>query len=189
MQETGFDPWVRKILWRRKWQPTPVHLPGKSHGQRSLVDYSPWDRKESDMTERHHFHFHILTKRCQSEDLKKRSQILGHSFPFERPGWLYSFSRPTFRVRRPCAHYQSCCTVLRQDFGPEVVYCMTTTLPIIHLPHFKHKHAHTNIFLASNTTLEAKVWVLNPFSISSSDFLAWKSSDICRVSLSESTEC
>ena len=44
----GFDPWVRKIPWRRKWQSTPVLLPGKSHGQRSLVDYRPWDRKESD---------------------------------------------------------------------------------------------------------------------------------------------
>ena len=41
----GFDPWVRKMPWRRKWQPTPVFLPGESHGQRSLVDYSPWDRK------------------------------------------------------------------------------------------------------------------------------------------------
>ena len=37
----GFHPWVRKIPWRRKWQPTPVFLPGKSHGQRSLVGYSP----------------------------------------------------------------------------------------------------------------------------------------------------
>ena len=46
-----FDPWVRKIPWRRKWQPTPVLLPGESHGQRSLVGYSPWGRKESDMTE------------------------------------------------------------------------------------------------------------------------------------------
>ena len=36
MQETGFDPWIGKILWRRKWQPTPAFLPGKSHGQRSL---------------------------------------------------------------------------------------------------------------------------------------------------------
>ena len=33
----GFDPWVRKVTWRRKWQPTPVFLPGKSHGQRSLA--------------------------------------------------------------------------------------------------------------------------------------------------------
>ena len=40
-----FDPWVRKISWRRKWQPTPVFLPGKSHGQRSLADYSPWVTK------------------------------------------------------------------------------------------------------------------------------------------------
>ena len=47
----GFDPWVRKILWRRKWQPTPVLLPGKSHGWKSLVGYSPWGRKESDTTE------------------------------------------------------------------------------------------------------------------------------------------
>ena len=37
----GFDPWVRKIPWRRKWQLTPVFLPGKSHGQRSLAGYSP----------------------------------------------------------------------------------------------------------------------------------------------------
>ena len=37
----GFDPWVRKIPWRSKWQPTPVFLPGKPHGQRSLVGYSP----------------------------------------------------------------------------------------------------------------------------------------------------
>ena len=50
-----FDPLVRKIPWRRKWQPTPVFLPGESHGQRSLVGYSPWGRKESDTTERLHF--------------------------------------------------------------------------------------------------------------------------------------
>ena len=47
-----FHPWVREIPWRRKWQPTPVVLPGKSHGQRSLVGYSPWCHKELDMTER-----------------------------------------------------------------------------------------------------------------------------------------
>ena len=47
----GFDPWDRKITWRRKQQPTPVFLPGKSHGQRCLVGYSPWGCKASDMTE------------------------------------------------------------------------------------------------------------------------------------------
>ena len=41
----GFDPWVRKIPWRRKWQLTPVFLPGESHGQRSMVGYSPWGCK------------------------------------------------------------------------------------------------------------------------------------------------
>ena len=47
----GFDPWVRKIPWRRKWQPTSVFLPGKLHGQKSLVGYSPWGGLESDTTE------------------------------------------------------------------------------------------------------------------------------------------
>ena len=47
----GFDPWVGKIPWRRKWQPTPVFLPGESHGQRSLTGYSPEGCKESDTTE------------------------------------------------------------------------------------------------------------------------------------------
>ena len=46
----GFDLWVGKIPWRRKWQPTKVFLPGKSHGQRSLVGCSPWDCTGSDMT-------------------------------------------------------------------------------------------------------------------------------------------
>ena len=46
----GFDPWIRKIPWRRKWQPTPVFLPGESHGQRKLVGYSRWGCKESDTT-------------------------------------------------------------------------------------------------------------------------------------------
>ena len=52
MQETQeFDPWIRKIPWRRKWQPTPVFLPGKFHGQRNLAGYSPWGHKALDMTD------------------------------------------------------------------------------------------------------------------------------------------
>ena len=47
----GFDPWVGKIPLRRVWQPTLVFLPGKPHGQRSLVGYSPWGCKESDVNE------------------------------------------------------------------------------------------------------------------------------------------
>ena len=48
----GFDLWVGKNPWRREWQPTPVFLPGESHGQRSLVGYSPSGHKELDTTER-----------------------------------------------------------------------------------------------------------------------------------------
>ena len=50
-QQPGFDPWVGKIPWRRKWQPTLVLLPGKFYGWRSLVGYSPWGCKQSDTTE------------------------------------------------------------------------------------------------------------------------------------------
>ena len=55
MRRPGFNPWVGRISWRRKWQPTPLFLPGESHGQRSLVGYSPWGHKELDTTERLHF--------------------------------------------------------------------------------------------------------------------------------------
>ena len=41
-KDAGSIPWVRKIPWRRKWQPTPLYLPGNFHGQRSLAGYSPW---------------------------------------------------------------------------------------------------------------------------------------------------
>ena len=52
VRETGSDPWVGRIPWRREWQPTLVFFPSKFHGQRSLAGYSPWGRKESDMTDR-----------------------------------------------------------------------------------------------------------------------------------------
>ena len=61
MQETGLNPWVRKIPWRREWQSTPVFLPGKSHRQRSLAGYSPWGRKKSDTTKRL---THLLSTGC-----------------------------------------------------------------------------------------------------------------------------
>ena len=53
--------WLGKIPWRRKWQPTPVFLPGKFHGQRSLAGNSPWGLKETDMTERLSAHTHTHT--------------------------------------------------------------------------------------------------------------------------------
>ena len=44
-KKCGFDPWVGKIPWRGKWQPTPILLPGESHGHWTLVGYNPWGHK------------------------------------------------------------------------------------------------------------------------------------------------
>ena len=54
LRECGFDPWFRKIPYRRKWQLTPVFLPEESHGQRILAGYGPQGAEESDMTEAKH---------------------------------------------------------------------------------------------------------------------------------------
>ena len=52
LERPRFDPWVGRMPSRRTWQPTPALLPGKSYERRSLIGYSPWGRKESDITER-----------------------------------------------------------------------------------------------------------------------------------------
>ena len=59
LTSTGLLTLPSLLPWRRQWQQTPVLLPGKSHGQRSLVGYSPWSREESDTTERLHFPFSL----------------------------------------------------------------------------------------------------------------------------------
>ena len=77
----GFDPRVRKIPWRRKWQPTPVFLPGETHGRRSLVGYSPRGRKEQDTTERLQFQFKSCRKSCGEgwRDSSAKAQTLCQS--------------------------------------------------------------------------------------------------------------
>ena len=74
-QRCGFDPWVRKIPWRKKCQLTAVFLPGKCHGWRSLVGCSPWGLKESDTTE----HAHTLYF-SGSKTSKGHFSLLGSSF-------------------------------------------------------------------------------------------------------------
>ena len=59
----GFDSWVGEIPWRRKWQSTSVFLPGKFHGQRRLVGYSPWGHQAFDMSEQLSTHVHYLSKK------------------------------------------------------------------------------------------------------------------------------
>ena len=76
----GFDSSVGKIPCRRKWQSTPVLLLGKSHGQRSLVGYSPWGRKELDTTERLHFHFSYCSWVLKARILKWVALSLSRGF-------------------------------------------------------------------------------------------------------------
>ena len=66
LKRQGFDLWVGRIPWRRKWQPTPVFLPGKFHGQRSLV---LWGCKESDTTEHAHTHIFITLESIPSNQI------------------------------------------------------------------------------------------------------------------------
>ena len=71
---------------RRRWHPTPVFLPGKSHGWRSLVGCSPWGREELDMTEQLHFHCHALEK-----EMATHSSVLAWRIPGTgKPGGLLS---------------------------------------------------------------------------------------------------
>ena len=79
-----FDPWVDNIPWRRVLQPTPVFLPGKSHGQGSLVGYSLWDRKGSDTTEQLHFHFSLS---CIGEGNGNPLQCSCLENPRDREAW------------------------------------------------------------------------------------------------------
>ena len=72
------------LHWRRKWQPTPVLLPGKCHGWRSLLGYSPWDREESDRTEQLHFHFSLS---CIGEGNGNPLQCSCLENPSDRGAW------------------------------------------------------------------------------------------------------
>ena len=74
-----FSSWVGKIPWRRKQQPTPVFLAGKSHGQRSLEGYSPWGHKEYNMTEQLHFlSFDIILQASRNNDSSLVAQVVKH---------------------------------------------------------------------------------------------------------------
>ena len=72
----GFNSWVRKIPWQKAWQPTLVFLPGKSHGQRSLVGYSSWGHKELETTEGWSRHTRTHTQSAFSEAFDKVTKIL-----------------------------------------------------------------------------------------------------------------
>ena len=96
----SFDPWVRKIPWRRKWQPTPIFLPGKFHVQRSLKGYSPLGWKESDTTEQLHFHFSLS---CIGEENGNPLQCFCLENPRDRGAWwaaVYGVAQSWTQLKR-----------------------------------------------------------------------------------------
>ena len=85
----GFDPWVGKIVWRRKWQTTAVFLPGEFHGQRSLVGYSPWGHKSQTQLSDPTTHHHSPPPSCSGTSNSLRSHKLQHTrlfFPWDFSG-------------------------------------------------------------------------------------------------------
>ena len=102
----GFDPWVQKIPQRRKWQPTPVFLSGKSHGQRNLVGYSPWGSwwVRHDLVSKQQFTYMQFKNRIKQERVKKTSwssatvedyYCIWQNFKFKRN---VSFSRTRWQL-------------------------------------------------------------------------------------------
>ena len=89
-----FNPWVRKIPWRRKWQPTRGFLPGKSHGQKGLAGHSPWGCKKSDMT------YWLNTHACLSNEQAKSSD------------WYFWFCKTEMHVLSLKQQQQHCKTKL-----------------------------------------------------------------------------
>ena len=79
--------YINYCVWRRQWQPTPVLLPGKSHGQRSLVGCSPWGRSEPDTTEQLPFHFSLS---CIGEGNGNPLQCSCLENPRDRGAWWAS---------------------------------------------------------------------------------------------------
>ena len=75
-----FNSWVQKIPWKRKWQPTPVFLPGKFYGQRSLVGYSPWGRKITGHD--------LVTKHQQQGDIRGQRRLVCYS-PWCCKSWTW----------------------------------------------------------------------------------------------------
>ena len=89
-----------RITWRRQWHPTPVLLPGKSHGRRSLVGCSPWGCEESDTTEQLHFHF-LLS--CIGEGNGNPLQCSCLENPRDRGAWwaaVYGVTQSQTQLKR-----------------------------------------------------------------------------------------
>ena len=110
--------WILKLgdLRRRRWHPTPVLLPGKSHGRKSLVGYSPWGREESDTTERPHFPFSFS---CIGEGNGNSLQCSCLENPRDGGAWwavVYGVAQSRTRLRRLSSSSSSSSSVLKASW-------------------------------------------------------------------------
>ena len=104
---SGYSPWrhkeldtTKRLTWRRQWHPTPVPLPGKSHGQKGLVGCSPWSRQESDTTERLNF---IFSLSCIGEGNGNPLQCSCLENPRDGGAWwaaIYGVAQSQTRLKR-----------------------------------------------------------------------------------------
>ena len=119
----GEGKWVHlgkrsELTRRRRWHPTPVLLPGKSHGWRSLVGCSPWDREESDTTERLHFHFSLS---CIGEGNGNPLQCSCLENPRDWGAWwaaIYGIAQSRTRLKRLSSSSSSELIIDRGSFPP-----------------------------------------------------------------------
>ena len=88
-RDHGFSSWVWKVPWRRRWQSTPVFLPGESHGERSLAGYNPQGHKELDMTEHAYTYIHICKIYSQWEFAVWHRSSTGYSVTPYRGGMTW----------------------------------------------------------------------------------------------------
>ena len=102
-KEVWFNPWVGKIPWRRKWQPTPIFLPGECPGQRSLVGCSPWGCQELDTTEgtwractHTHTHTHTWFPSSVGGKLSAHTHTHTHTISFQCWGELSAHTHTRF---------------------------------------------------------------------------------------------
>ena len=145
MQETKgcrFNPWSGKISWRRKWQPIPLFLPGKSHGQKDLAGYSPLGNKESHMTE------------CLS--LYTGNLILQNP-TLPSPNTLKEFSSSAYSWRRYVLAFSTICSM--PDRSSDVLLEPTTSYPTTMLPSLQWWCGKKNeIYLFSHSELTLWGW-------------------------------
>ena len=140
--------------WRRKWQPTPVFLPGESQGRRSLVGCCLWGRTESGTTERLHFHFHALEK-----EMATHSSVLAWRIPGSaEPGGLLSMG--SHRVGHDWSDLAAAAAVV--NYVDYLFMCMLA-ICISSLARCLFKSfANFNWLLL---LLSYKFWIVDPFQI------------------------